>query len=101
MNLVQVLAVMFHTLELLKLLQEDLSSGSSQLHGGEQASVRPERLCAAAEELQQSWRRSSRCRLQLQTRLEMVLDWAQDLQRDAGTLGEYPLLLFIPFLLLL
>ncbi|XP_046891896.1 uncharacterized protein si:dkey-103g5.4 [Hypomesus transpacificus] len=49
------------------------------------------RLQSAVSELQQVSRRSLHCQLQLQTRLEMLLDWACAVARDGGVLGELPL----------
>ncbi|XP_068440228.1 uncharacterized protein si:dkey-103g5.4 isoform X2 [Clinocottus analis] len=89
----KVLAVMFKVLEFLKPLTEEWGSEQTlQRHqGSERGSSRQDHLVAAAKELQQAWGQSSHCRLQLQTRLGILLDWAADLQKDGGTLGEMPL----------
>lgn len=89
----QVLAVIFKVVELLKPLTEEWGSDPTlqypQPHqGSEQGSGRQDNLSAAAKELQQAWGRSLHCQLQLQTRLEILLDWAVDVQQDGGTLGE-------------
>eukprot|EP00064_Thunnus_orientalis_P004272 superscaffoldBa00000385_g4283 len=88
-----VLAVIFKVVELLKPLTEEWGSDPTlqypQPHqGSEQGSGRQDNLSAAAKELQQAWGRSLHCQLQLQTRLEILLDWAVDVQQDGGTLGE-------------
>lgn len=84
---------MYKILDLLKPLMEEWGSDPglqpSQPHSGsERGSGRQDHLLAAAKELQQAWGRSLHCQLQLQTRLEMILDWALDLQQDGGILGE-------------
>lgn len=71
---------MFTVLELLKPLTEEW--------GSDQTSGPRDHLVAAAKELRQAWGRSLHCQLQLQTRLGILLDWAADLQKDGGTLGE-------------
>ncbi|CAK6968135.1 uncharacterized protein si:dkey-103g5.4 isoform X2 [Scomber scombrus] len=91
----KVLAVMFKIVELLKPLTEEWGSDPALQHlqphlGNEQGSSRQDDLSAAAKELQQVWGRSLHCQLQLQTRLEILLDWAVGLQQDGGTLGEMP-----------
>ncbi|KAM7413322.1 hypothetical protein PAMA_020625 [Pampus argenteus] len=89
----KVLAVIFKVLELLKPLTEEWGSDPT-LHlyqGSERGSGRQDLLSAAAKELQQAWGRSLHCQLQLQTRLEILLDWAVCLQQDGGILGEMPL----------
>ncbi|TDH14924.1 hypothetical protein EPR50_G00025880 [Perca flavescens] len=90
----KVLAVMFKVLELLKPLTEEWGSDQTlQRHqGSERGSGRQDHLLAAAKELQQAWGRSLHCQLQLQTRLEILLNWVECLQQDGGTLGEMPLL---------
>ncbi|XP_022055821.2 uncharacterized protein si:dkey-103g5.4 isoform X1 [Acanthochromis polyacanthus] len=92
----KVLAVMFKILDLLKPLTEEWGSDLNLQHlqshpGSERGSGRQDHLLAAAKELQQAWRRSLHCHLQLQTRLEILLDWAVSLQQDGGMLGEMPL----------
>lgn len=85
---------MFKVLELLKPLNEEWGSDPA-LHpplphqsGSERGSGQQDSLLAASKELQQAWGRSLHCQLQLQTRLEILLDWAVGLQQDGGTLGE-------------
>ncbi|XP_030261233.1 uncharacterized protein LOC115574093 isoform X5 [Sparus aurata] len=89
----KVLAVMFRVLELLKPLTEEWGLDQTLQHhqGSERGSGRQDHLLSAAKELQQAWGRSLHCQLQLQTRLETLLDWAVALQQDGGTLGEMPL----------
>ncbi|XP_059188168.1 uncharacterized protein si:dkey-103g5.4 isoform X2 [Centropristis striata] len=89
----KVVAVMFKVLELLKPLTEEWGSDQTlqRPQGSERGSGRQNHLLAAAAELQQAWGRSLHCQLQLQTRLDILLDWAEGLQQDGGTLGEMPL----------
>ncbi|XP_047191720.1 uncharacterized protein si:dkey-103g5.4 isoform X2 [Scophthalmus maximus] len=92
----KVLAAMSNVLELLKPITEEWASDATlqrpQLHqGSERGSGRQDHLLAATKELQQAWERSLHGQLQLQTRLEILLDWASALQQDGGTLGEMPL----------
>ncbi|GLD57322.1 uncharacterized protein AKAME5_000956100 [Lates japonicus] len=92
----KVLAAMFKVLDLLKPLTEEWGSDPTLQHpqphpGSERGSGRQDHLLAVAKELQQAWGRSLHCQLQLQTRLELLLDWAVGLQQDGGTLGEIPL----------
>ncbi|KAE8295318.1 hypothetical protein D5F01_LYC06244 [Larimichthys crocea] len=88
-----VLAVMFKVLELLKTLTEEWGSDQSlQRHqGSERGSGRQDHLLTAAKELRKAWGRNLHCQLQLQTRLEILLDWAVGLQQDGGSLGDMPL----------
>ncbi|XP_044059103.1 uncharacterized protein si:dkey-103g5.4 isoform X2 [Siniperca chuatsi] len=89
----KVLAEMFRVLELLKPLTEEWGSDQTLQHHqrSERGSGRQDHLLAAAKELQQARGRSLHCQLQLQIRLEILLDWAVGLQQDGGTLGEMPL----------
>ncbi|XP_056230182.1 uncharacterized protein si:dkey-103g5.4 [Seriola aureovittata] len=92
----KVLAVMFKVLDLLKPLTEEWGSDPTLQHlqshpGSERGSGRQDHLLAATKELQQAWGRSLHCQLQLQTRLQFLLDWAVGLQEDGGNLGEMPL----------
>ncbi|XP_067362811.1 uncharacterized protein [Channa argus] len=93
----KVLAAMFKILELLKPLTEEWGSDQTLQHllphqsSSERGSGRQNHLLAAAKELQQAWGRSLHCQLQLQTRLEMQLDYAVGLQQNGGALGEMPL----------
>ncbi|XP_077422396.1 uncharacterized protein LOC144052329 isoform X3 [Vanacampus margaritifer] len=84
----KVLAVMFKIVELLRPLSEELVSELAlQLHQG---CGWQDRLGAVAEELHLHWRRSQHCQLQLQTRLEILLDTSVGLHQDGGSLGEMP-----------
>ncbi|CAJ1065477.1 uncharacterized protein si:dkey-103g5.4 isoform X1 [Xyrichtys novacula] len=89
----KVLAVMFKVLALLKPLTEEWGSDPAlqRCQSSERGSGQPDHLLAAAKEIQQAWRKSLHCQLQLQTRLEILLDWAVDLQQHGGALGEMPL----------
>ncbi|KAG7479263.1 hypothetical protein JOB18_021861 [Solea senegalensis] len=89
----KVLATMFKILDLLKPLNEEWGSDSAlQPHpSSERGSGQHDHLLAATKELQQAWGRSLHCQLQLQTKLEILLDWAVELQQHGGTLGEMPL----------
>ncbi|XP_034723644.1 uncharacterized protein si:dkey-103g5.4 [Etheostoma cragini] len=90
----KVLAVMFKVLELLKPLTEEWGSDQTlQRHqDSERGSGRQDHLLAASKEIQQAWGRSLHCQLQLQTRLDILLNWAESIQQDGGILGEMPLL---------
>ncbi|TMS07022.1 hypothetical protein E3U43_011115 [Larimichthys crocea] len=59
--------------------------------GSERGSGRQDHLLTAAKELRKAWGRNLHCQLQLQTRLEILLDWAVGLQQDGGSLGDMPL----------
>ncbi|XP_041654027.1 uncharacterized protein si:dkey-103g5.4 [Cheilinus undulatus] len=85
---------MFKVLELLKPLTEEWGSDPNlqQFQGSERGSGRQDDLLTAAKDLQQAWGLSLCCQLQLQTRLEILLDWAVGLQQDGGAIGEMPLL---------
>ncbi|XP_077397029.1 uncharacterized protein LOC144033090 isoform X4 [Festucalex cinctus] len=89
----KVLAVMFKIVELLRPLSEELVSEMTvQLHqGGGQGCGWQDRLSAVSEELHLHWRRSQHCQLQLQTRLEILLDTTVGLHQDGGSLGEMTL----------
>ncbi|XP_061576517.1 uncharacterized protein LOC133442524 [Cololabis saira] len=87
----KVLIEMFKALDLLKPLTEEWGSDpalqSTQFHPrSEAASARQDHLLATTKELEQAWERSLHCQLQLQTRLEMLLDYIVGLQQDGGTL---------------
>ncbi|KAK0146501.1 hypothetical protein N1851_014165 [Merluccius polli] len=80
----KVLSSRARVLELLKgLTTEGWTSGGERGHGGGHA----EHVKAAARELELAWGRSLHCLLQLQTRLQILMDWSSALQRDGGTLG--------------
>ncbi|XP_041849904.1 uncharacterized protein si:dkey-103g5.4 isoform X3 [Melanotaenia boesemani] len=92
----KVLAAMFKVLDILKPLNEEWGSDPTLQHlqphlGNENANGRQDHLLAVTKELEQAWGRSLHCQLQLQTRLEMLLDWAMGLQQDGGILGDMPL----------
>lgn len=79
---------MFQILELLNPLTDRWEAQRSpQQHPGVEAGPQ-DRLPAAAEDLREAWGRSLRCQLQLQTRLELLLDWAVCLRQDGGILGK-------------
>lgn len=89
----QVLAAMFKVLDVLKPLTEECGSDPNLQHlqshpGSERGSGRQDHVLAASKELQQAWGRCLHCQLQLQTRLEILLDWAVALQQDGGIVGE-------------
>lgn len=81
---------MFKALELLKPLTGQWGSDQTLQHhqGSERGSAQQDQLATAANELQQAWGRSLHCQLQLQTRLEILLDWAVGIQQDGGALGK-------------
>ncbi|XP_030237257.1 uncharacterized protein LOC115561364 isoform X2 [Gadus morhua] len=70
-------------LNLLKGLTEGWTSGSERGHAGSHV----DHVKAAARDLEMAWGRSLHCLLQLQTRLQILIDWSAGLQRDGGTLG--------------
>ncbi|XP_028321414.1 uncharacterized protein LOC114474973 [Gouania willdenowi] len=67
----------------LQLLQTNSDSESS--------CRRQDLVMSAAKELHQAWVRSLHWQLQLQSRLEILLDWSVCLQENGGVLGEMPL----------
>lgn len=78
---------MFKILVLLKPLTTQWEP--SQQHPGVQGGDSPQsHVAAAAEDLREAWGRSLNCQLQLQARLELLLDWAACLQQDGGILGQ-------------
>ncbi|XP_072248570.1 uncharacterized protein [Leuresthes tenuis] len=92
----KVLAAMLKVLDLLKSLTEDWGSDPTLQHlqpssGNDNAIGRQDHLLAGTKDLEEAWGRSLHCQLQLQTRLEMLLDWAVGVQQDGGSLGEMPL----------
>lgn len=86
----QVLGLMLKTVELLKPLtdQSESQQASQQLPGVDGGNGGQSDLVTAGEDLREAWGRSLRCRVQLQTRLELLLGWAVCLQQDGGVLGE-------------
>ncbi|CAG6003331.1 unnamed protein product [Menidia menidia] len=92
----KVLAAMLKVLDLLKSLTEECGSDPTFQHlqpnsNNENAINQQDHLLAGTKDLEDAWGRSLHCQLQLQTRLEMLLDWAVGVQQDGGTLGEMPL----------
>ncbi|XP_034556228.1 uncharacterized protein si:dkey-103g5.4 [Notolabrus celidotus] len=89
----KILASMFKVLALLKPVTEEWGSDPTlqQYQSIERGSSRPDHLLAATKELQQAWKKSLHCQLQLLTRLEILQDWAMGFQQDGGALGEMPL----------
>ncbi|KAK7882559.1 hypothetical protein WMY93_028733 [Mugilogobius chulae] len=88
----KVLTEMFKALELLKPLTVEWTSDIDPLNM--QLPRRTgclENIPSAAKELQQAWGRRLHCHLQLQTRLEMLLDWSEALECDGGACGEMQL----------
>lgn len=85
----QVLGSMFKILELLKPLADQSQSQqtSPQLPGVDGGNGGQSYVVAAGEDLREAWGRSLHWRLQLQTRLELLLAWAVCL-RDGGILGK-------------
>ncbi|XP_061637986.1 uncharacterized protein si:dkey-103g5.4 isoform X9 [Phyllopteryx taeniolatus] len=86
----KVLAFMFKIVELLRPLSEEWGL-EPVLQGGEQGRQWQDCIRAAAIELHQHWRRSQHCQLQLQTRLEIMLDTTVGLHQNGGSLGEMAL----------
>eukprot|EP00066_Takifugu_rubripes_P017519 XP_011606785.1 PREDICTED: uncharacterized protein LOC101076355 [Takifugu rubripes] len=89
----KVLASMFKIQALLKsqTIRWESQQTSQQHPGTEGGNSGENELVAAAEDLREAWGRSLNCQLQLQARLELLLDWAICLQQDGGILGEMPL----------
>lgn len=81
---------MLKTVELLKPLtqQSESQQASQQLPGIDGGNGGQSDLVTVGEDLGEAWGRSLRCQLQLQTRLELLLGWADCLQQDGGVLGE-------------
>ena len=80
----QVLSSRARVLDFLKGLTESWTSGSKRGHAGSHV----DHVKAAARDLEMAWGRSLHCLLQLQTHLQILIDWSSGLQRDGGTLGE-------------
>lgn len=83
---------MFKILDFLKPLTEEWVSDPNMRHplshpGSERGSGRQDHLLAVSKELMQAWGRSLHCKLQLQTRLEFLLRWAESVQQDGGIIG--------------
>ncbi|XP_038154475.1 uncharacterized protein si:dkey-103g5.4 [Cyprinodon tularosa] len=87
----KVLLEMFKTVDLLKPLTDEWSSDPNGQETNKNIGARLDDLLTASKDLEQAWGRSLYCGLQVWTRFEMLLDWAQGLQQDGGTLGEMPL----------
>lgn len=79
---------MFEVLELLSPLTAQFGSDPTHHQDSERGSGQQDGLVTAAKELQQAWGRNLHCQLQLQTRLEILRDWAISLQQDGGILGK-------------
>ncbi|XP_061684126.1 uncharacterized protein si:dkey-103g5.4 isoform X6 [Syngnathoides biaculeatus] len=86
----KVLGVMFKIVELLRAMSEE-SGLETLLQGGEQGRYWQDRIGAAALELHRHWSTSQHCQLQLQTRLEIMLDTMVGLHQNGGSLGELAL----------
>ncbi|XP_077467722.1 uncharacterized protein LOC144083614 [Stigmatopora argus] len=86
----KVLMVMLKIVEILKSLCEELEQGSTC---GASDRGRPWRddIGEAVEELHRHWRRSWNCQLQLQSRLEVLMDTMVALHQDGGSMGEMAL----------
>lgn len=86
----QVLIAMSKALELLMPLPGQWGSDQTLQHhqGIDRGSGRCDHLLSAGKELLHAWERSLHCQLQLQTRLEILLDWAIGLHQNGGTLGK-------------
>ncbi|XP_061684122.1 uncharacterized protein si:dkey-103g5.4 isoform X2 [Syngnathoides biaculeatus] len=82
----KVLGVMFKIVELLRAMSEE-SGLETLLQGGEQGRYWQDRIGAAALELHRHWSTSQHCQLQLQTRLEIMLDTMVGLHQNGGSLG--------------
>nr|XP_057936579.1 uncharacterized protein LOC131134908 [Doryrhamphus excisus] len=89
----KVLAAMFKTVELLRPLTDEWGSDPTlQLHlRGEQGRSWQDCISAASQELHSHWRRSQHCQLQMQSRLEVLLDTTVCLHQDGGFMGDMPL----------
>lgn len=79
----QALAVRWRLVELLRACCEEWSSGTLELHR------EVSRLRNAASELEQAWRSSQHCMLQLLSRLEAQQEWAWSLAEDGGSVGRW------------
>ncbi|XP_054650319.1 uncharacterized protein si:dkey-103g5.4 isoform X2 [Dunckerocampus dactyliophorus] len=89
----KVLAAMFKLVELLRPLSDEWGSDLTlELHlRGKQGQSWQDCISAASHELHSHWRRSQHCQLQMQTRLDILLDTTMCLHQDGGSLGDMPL----------
>ncbi|XP_030633960.1 uncharacterized protein si:dkey-103g5.4 [Chanos chanos] len=78
----QVLVVRLRVVELLQGCNEVLGSGVLDLQ------MELSRLRGVTLELEQAWKSSHHCMLQLLTRLEVLKDWAWGVAQDGGSLGD-------------
>lgn len=78
----QVLGACLRLAELLQGCSEEWSSRAADLQGD------MDRLSAATCDLEQAWKSSQRCSLQLLSRLEAVQEWARDVAESGGSVGE-------------
>lgn len=84
---------MFKVLELMKQLTDEWTPDAAVQHvqplgGSDRGRGRQEHFTAVTKELHQAWEKSQHSLLQLQTRLDMLLDWARGLAQDGGAWGE-------------
>ncbi|XP_057695565.1 uncharacterized protein si:dkey-103g5.4 isoform X2 [Corythoichthys intestinalis] len=86
----KVLTVMFKIVELLRPLSEEWESEAT-LQGSDRGRRWQDQISEATEELHQHWRRSQNCQLQLQNRLEVLMDTMVGLHLDGGSMGEMAL----------
>ncbi|XP_057207593.1 uncharacterized protein si:dkey-103g5.4 [Triplophysa rosa] len=81
----QVLGAFLRLAEVLQGCGEEWSSRAADLQGD------LDRLSAASSELEQAWKSSQRCALQLMSRLEAVQEWARGVAESGGSVGEIKL----------
>ncbi|XP_056613166.1 uncharacterized protein si:dkey-103g5.4 isoform X2 [Triplophysa dalaica] len=81
----QVLGACLRLAEVLQGCGEEWSSRAADLQGD------LDRLSAASSELDQAWKSSQRCALQLLSRLEAVQEWARGVAESGGSVGEIKL----------
>ncbi|XP_077578970.1 uncharacterized protein LOC144200601 [Stigmatopora nigra] len=82
----KVLMVMFKIVEFLRPLCEEPEPGPT-----DRGRPWQDDLSQAVEELHRHWRRSQNCRLQLQSRLEVLMETMVALHQDGGSMGEMKL----------
>lgn len=80
---IQVLGTCLRLAELLQGCSEEWSSKLADLQGD------LDRLSTATSELEQAWKSSQRCALQLLSRLEAVQEWARGVAESGGSVGEF------------
>ncbi|XP_055052386.2 uncharacterized protein [Misgurnus anguillicaudatus] len=81
----QALGACLRLAELLQGCGEEWSSAAADLQGD------LDRLSVATSELDQAWKSSQRCALQLLSRLEAVHEWARGVAENGGSVGEIKL----------